>query len=106
MGRSFQCLARSNLPVWLPVKPIIRLNLSKSFRVGYWATLPLLRVAKCPPTSQPLNVAPTQRRIVSSLDDDNKLPLLVIGCCRGKTSRSRALLVSTHAPLQLGRHVS
>src|SRR6266481_3425890 len=26
-----------------------------------WATVPRLRVAKCPPRSQPLNVAPTQR---------------------------------------------
>jgi len=49
---------------------------------------------------------PTQWRIVCLPDYDNKLPLPVIGCCRGRTLRSRALLVSTRALLQPGRRVS
>src|SRR5467141_3348149 len=75
---------------------------------GCWATLPPLAVvvAKRQPTSQRLNVAPNQRHIVPPPNDNNKLPLPAIGCCHGRTSRSRALLVSTYAPSQPGRRVS
>src|SRR6266436_8747830 len=71
------------------------------------ATLPrlVIVVAKRPPTSPRLNAAPSRRHIVFSPNDSNKSLLPLIGCCRERTSRLRALPVSTHALLQRGRHV-
>src|SRR5258707_5999098 len=72
-------------------------------RTGCWARLPPSVVPQRPPTCQLLNVVPNRRRIAPRPNGDSKLPLPAIGCCRDRTSQSRAHPVSTHAPLRPGR---